>query len=165
MIWKPSLEPWKPSPGTFNESRVVDYQYNSIRIPCRSKYCFLGWFWTFFGQFRQRATLRSGNLFLSAKTYLYLGSCNENTVVDYQCVTSGVPCQIKKWIILGDFGCFLTNSDQYCGPGAFLWSRGPLYLEPQNRYLGYFNENKWLMTNVTAVHPPARAEKKCLGWF
>ena len=67
----------------------------------------------------QRAMLRPGNPSPSVKTLTQDHSMKIEWLIT-NVSPVGSPRQIKSKIILGDFGCFSTNSGQYCGPGVFL---------------------------------------------
>ena len=59
-------------------------------------------------------------------------------------------------------GVFLANPGHICGPGATLWCRNPL-LSYDNFTQGHFLKMKLLVTNVTAIGSPGRAERADLG--
>ena len=75
----------------------------------------------------------------------FSGPFDENRVVDYQCDSCQVPCQNRKWIILGDFGRFLASSGHHCGQGATSWSGNPLP-RPKNFTWGCLMKTEWLVT-------------------
>ena len=57
---------------------------------------------------------------------------------------------------------FLSNSNHFRGRGASLWCRNFL-LGSSNFNLGYLMKIEWLVTNLTAVGSPGRAERAVLG--
>ena len=59
-------------------------------------------------------------------------------------------------------GVFLTNSGHIFGRWAILWCRN-LLLSPTNLTQGNLLKIEWLITNVTAVECPDRAERAILG--
>ena len=44
----------------------------------------------------------------------------KNKVIDYKLNSYQVPCQSRKWAILGDFGRFLADSGHYCSGRHFV---------------------------------------------
>ena len=56
----------------------------------------------------------------------------------------------------------LVNSGHFCGRGATLRCRNPL-LSPSNFTRGRLMKIEWLVTNVTVVGCPDRAERAILG--
>ena len=63
--------------------------------------------------------------------WLYLGSFNENRVVDEKRNSWWNTRQSRKWLFLGYFWCFFANFDFFCGWEATFWS-GNHILSPQN---------------------------------
>ena len=57
---------------------------------------------------------------------------------------------------------FLANPGRFCGRGAALWCRNPLF-SSNNITLGHLLKIERLVTNVTAVGSPDRAEPAILG--
>ena len=65
----------------------------------------------------------------------------------------------------GDFGwsLFFANSGRICGRGVTLWCRKAIFLSSNNFTTGHLIKIKWLVTDVTAVESPERADRAILG--
>ena len=59
-------------------------------------------------------------------------------------------------------GHLLANSGRFCAGGAILWCMNPL-LSSDNLTQGRLMKTKLLVTDVTAIGPPGRAERTVLG--
>ena len=77
----------------------------------------------------------------------------------------GSPARAEPNVLLWGrslLGVFFVNSGHICGRGATLRYRNPL-LSPNNFTQGHLVKIEWLVTDVTAVGSPARAERAILG--
>ena len=70
-----------------------------------------------------------------------------------------------KCAILGVIlaGRVLVNPDHFCGRGATMWCRTPLLSSNYNFTQGRLMKLEWLVTDVTAIVSPDRAEPAILG--
>ena len=59
-------------------------------------------------------------------------------------------------------GVFLANLGHICGRGAILWCRNPL-LKADTFTQGHIMKMGLLLTDVTAIASPGRAERAVLG--
>ena len=75
-----------------------------------------------------------------------------------------IPWQSGTCCYGSDFGCFFANSGRFCNRGVTLWCRNPL-LSPNKIAWGHLMKMEWLMTHVTAVRTPDRAECAIFRWF
>ena len=73
---------------------------------------------------------------------------------------SGPPTELNV-IFLDDF-VFFANSVYFCGRKTTLWCRNPL-LSTNKFTWGHLMKIEWLITNVTAVGSPDRAERAISG--
>ena len=73
----------------------------------------------------------------------------------------GSPDRADRAILGVTLDVFLANSGHFCGQGATLWCRNPL-LSPNVFSYRRLMKTEWLVTAVTTVGSPDRAEDKML---